>query len=81
MRRSSLREEFLNKRIERRQAETLIEEAKKREAVDQARRSQQSLDDWHRVRLYRRQLEAELDRPSQTRRDADSFSSTEFWKA
>lgn len=73
-----MRGEFLAKRIERRQAETLIEEAKKGEAIDQVRRSQQSLDDWHRVRLYRQQLEAELNRPSQTRCDADLLSSTKF---
>jgi hypothetical protein len=42
-----LREEFLAKRIERRQAETLIEAAEARNAAETARRGQQSLDDWY----------------------------------
>lgn len=44
---ADLREEFLAKRIERRQAETLIEQAEARDAVEAARRGQQSLDDWY----------------------------------
>jgi flagellar biosynthesis chaperone FliJ len=47
-----LRQEFLTKRIERRQAETLIEEAEAREAIEIGRRGQQSLDDWFRNRMY-----------------------------
>ncbi len=46
-----LREEFLAKRIERRQAETLIQEHEARDAVDAGRRSQQALDDGFRFRL------------------------------
>lgn len=42
----SLREDYLDKRVERRQAETLIEEATARDALDADRRSQQALDDW-----------------------------------
>jgi hypothetical protein len=57
---AALREDFLAKRVERRQAETLIEEAEARDAIEADRRSQQSLDDWHRSRRHREQ--AELDR-------------------
>jgi hypothetical protein len=38
--------EFLAKRIERRQTETLIEEAEALESVKAKRRAQRSLDDW-----------------------------------
>ncbi len=38
--------EFLAKRIERRQAETLIEEAKALEKVEAGRRAQRELDNW-----------------------------------
>lgn len=47
-----LREEFLEQRVERRQAETLIEETEARDEVVTARRSQQALDDWHRAHLH-----------------------------
>jgi hypothetical protein len=40
------REEYLAKRVERRQAETLIKEAEAREALEAARRSQRSNDEW-----------------------------------
>lgn len=40
------RQEFLSKRVERRQAETLIEAAEAREAVEAGRRSQAALDEW-----------------------------------
>jgi hypothetical protein len=40
------RQSYLDKRIERRQAETLLEEAAARERLEQERRAQQSLDDW-----------------------------------
>jgi hypothetical protein len=42
-----LREEYLSKRIERRQAETLIEEAKKQVELENSRRGQMSLDEWY----------------------------------
>jgi len=45
-------EEFLEQRVERRQAETLIEETEARDEVVTARRSQQALDDWHRAHLH-----------------------------
>jgi hypothetical protein len=38
--------EFLDKRIERRQAETLIEEAEALESIEAGRRAQRDLDDW-----------------------------------
>lgn len=52
-----IRQEFLEKRVERRQAETLIESAQALEAVEAARKSQDALDDWYRARLYRAALE------------------------
>jgi hypothetical protein len=47
------RQEFLSKRVERRQAETLIAEIEAREAIVDGRRTQQSFDDWYSSRLYR----------------------------
>jgi flagellar biosynthesis chaperone FliJ len=49
----ALREEFLGKRVERRQAQTLIEENEARDAEEAGRHGQQALDDWYRARLYR----------------------------
>jgi hypothetical protein len=48
---AGLRKEFLLRRVERRQAETLIQETEAREAVESDRRSQQALDDWYGSRL------------------------------
>ncbi len=42
----TLRREYLARRIERRQSETLIRETEARDAVDAGRRGQQALDDW-----------------------------------
>jgi hypothetical protein len=42
---------FLAKRVERRQAETLIHEIEAQDAVIAGRRSQQALDDWYLNRL------------------------------
>jgi hypothetical protein len=47
------RREFLQKRIERRQAATLIEEAAARDDVELERRSRQSIDEWFGTRLHR----------------------------
>lgn len=44
---------FLAKRMERRQAETLIQASEAEEAVEAGRRSQLALDDWYGSRLYR----------------------------
>jgi hypothetical protein len=46
-----LRENFLLRRMERRQAETLIQETEARDADEGSRRSQQTLDDWYGSRL------------------------------
>jgi hypothetical protein len=43
---NSRRREFLGKRIERRQAETLIEEARALENIEAGRRAQRDLDNW-----------------------------------
>jgi len=43
---AGLREDYLERRVERRQAETLIEDAAARDALEAGRRSQQALDDW-----------------------------------
>lgn len=43
----TLRSRFLAKRVERRQAETLVEEARARHAVEVSRRAQQGTDDWY----------------------------------
>jgi hypothetical protein len=48
----ALRQAFLAKRVECRQAETLISEAVAKDAVVAARRTQQSLDDWYLNRLH-----------------------------
>jgi hypothetical protein len=57
---AALREDFLSRRVERRQAETLIEEGEARDALDADRRSQQSLDDWFRNRRHGAEVEAQL---------------------
>jgi hypothetical protein len=58
------RQEFLVKRVERRQAETLIEETEAREAIEADRHGQQSLDDWYSSRKYREGASLESSRPS-----------------
>ncbi len=55
------RAEFMHKRIERRQAETLIEQTEASDAIAAGRRSQQSLDEWYRSRLFRQQSDARAD--------------------
>jgi hypothetical protein len=60
------RQEFLAKRVERRQAETLIEETEKRDAIEADRRSQQSLDDWFSGRQHREESKPEPNQPSST---------------
>lgn len=47
------RTEYMEKRMERRQAETLIEEAKAREELENSRKAQIALDDWYSNKLYR----------------------------
>ena len=55
---AALRREFLGKRVERRQAETLIGETEAQEAVAAGRRGQQALDDWYGSRLFREEAGA-----------------------
>jgi hypothetical protein len=54
-----LREAFIEKRVERRQAETLIGETEARDAIESGRRSQQALDDWFRSRLHRTRMNSD----------------------
>ena len=67
------RQEFLSKRVERRQAETLISETEQRDALDAGRRSQQSLDDWYGNRVFRNAATGKYFRPA-----ADSPASRPF---
>ena len=50
---SRLREALMAKRIECRQAETILEKRAAQDAIETARRSQYTLDDWHRSRSQR----------------------------
>lgn len=52
---SDLRTEFLARRVERRQAETLIDEAVARDAIQSGRRMQQAQDDWFLSRRGKRE--------------------------
>jgi hypothetical protein len=62
------REEFLLKRVERRQAESLVHSAAAADAVEAGRRSQQFLDDWYLNRLHHTKLGKAAGQD--TRRDA-----------
>jgi hypothetical protein len=53
----NLREDFLAKRVERRQAKTLVEEGGAQDALASERRSQQALDEWFRNRLHKEAAE------------------------
>ena len=64
---AALRQEFLSKRVERRQAETLIRETEARDAIEAGRRDQQALDDWYGNRLHRAEAEAEPARAATSR--------------
>jgi hypothetical protein len=55
----ALRQEFLARRVERRQVETLIREAEAQEVIEAGRHSQQALDDWYGNRLHREEEKAE----------------------
>jgi len=50
---SALREEFLMRRVDRRRAETLIQETEAVDVIEADRRNQQGIDDWYRSRLFR----------------------------
>ena len=47
------RREFLEKRVEQRQAATLIEQAAARDELESGRRSQRDIDEWFGARMYR----------------------------
>jgi hypothetical protein len=66
---AALREEFLAKRVERRQAETLIKETEARDTIEAGRRSQQNLDDWFGNRMHRKDADAAM-----RRRKADGLA-------
>jgi flagellar biosynthesis chaperone FliJ len=51
------REDLLTRRVEMRQAETLVKEAEARAAAEADRRAQLTLDDWFGARLHREALE------------------------
>jgi len=52
----TLRQVFLLKRVECRQAETLIRESEAKDALIASRRAQQGLDDWYLNRLHSKHL-------------------------
>lgn len=54
-----LGQEYFEKRTERRQAETLIDETLARDAVEAERRSQQGLDDWYSSRRFNESADSE----------------------
>jgi hypothetical protein len=60
------RQAFLMKRLERRQAETLIHEAEAADEIEELRKSQQRLDEWY---LSRGLREEQKDASSQTPTD------------
>ena len=59
------RQKFLSRRVERRQVETLLQEAAARQAVEYERHAQQALDEWHRSRHRRRQSGGSLTDPAE----------------
>lgn len=56
---TAMREAFIGKRVQRRQAESLIQATEAQDAIEAGRRSQQGLDDWYRNRMHRNAGEAE----------------------
>jgi hypothetical protein len=56
---AAVRQRFLDKRVERRQAETLIREAAAQDEVEAGRRGQQMLDDWYSARRNREERAAD----------------------
>jgi hypothetical protein len=50
--------------VERRQAETLIRETEAREAVEDGRRGQQTLDNWFSSRMHSGEADAESPAPT-----------------
>ena len=58
------RHAYLDKRVERRQAETLIREAEARDRIEADRRGQRTLDDWFLSRRRRFQMDVDTNDPS-----------------
>jgi hypothetical protein len=77
---ATLREEFLAKRVERRQAETLIKETEARDAIEAGRRSQQNLDDWFGNRMHRKDAEAAIEKPFESSRPGRLIKLTRSWR-
>jgi hypothetical protein len=71
------RQEFLIKRVERRQAETLIQETEAREAVEAGRHGQQSLDDWYNARRFGKRANTGLPGPAKEDASAQAPSTSE----
>ncbi len=67
---NEFRAAFLEKRVERKQAETLVKAAEARESVEEDRRAQQSLDEWYLMRLpddrsdTKRDVQESADKPA-----------------
>ena len=57
-----LRQQFLEKRTERRQAKTLIEGVVAQDAIESIRRVQQALDDWYGSRRHREPAQSRPDK-------------------
>jgi hypothetical protein len=72
----ALRQEFLRKRVERRQAETLIRETEARDAVEANRRGQQMLDDWFGNKTHRAETEAGASRIAASENDPQAADRT-----
>ncbi len=68
---SGLRQNYLARRVERRQAEALIDEATARDALEAGRRGQQAQDDLHRLRLLRAGARTETGEGSECSPGAD----------
>lgn len=69
---AALRQAFLDKRVERRQAETLIRETETKDTLVAERRAQQTLDDWYLNRFHAaRQLDELRSSTNETGRSGD----------
>jgi hypothetical protein len=73
---AELRQQFLLKRVEHRQAETLIQESEAREAIEAGRSNQQKLDDWYSSRLFRQSAGAEAGLEEQAEASVPSVEET-----
>jgi len=69
---------FLLKRVEHRQAETLIQESKDEDLVEDIRMSQQKLDDWFLARVHRIQKNASSTRSSEELSTSETAADLKF---